>query len=346
MKSDGRTAYERLKGRELKGGIVDTFETVQFKVDKDHRGKLNPQTSIGVCLGKSLTSDEHLIGTNLGIRRCRSVWRRAGPKRWDMARLKAVVGTPWQPKGDSTMVPGQGSEPLGLERRERSVYITLERQLKHGPTPNCPGCHCDDENPKPHTKECRERFSKLYPRTSAEEVGKESEMVVDAGGSAQQLSSSEPLKEAVRPAPIGEPSRSSKEPAPIREAKRGSSQATEPSSKKQKEAKSSGEKQAAELALEEAIAQDVTLSELMRGFLTLHEVPLVAGYPETGTVDQAFDERTGEELPIEKVRRARGRELDKMQEHSVKRDMTWPQARPEDREISLGRWLEGTSRRS
>ena len=44
------------------------------------------------------------------------------------------IGTPWQPKIDSRMVPGQGSEPLGLERRERSVYITLERQLKHGPT--------------------------------------------------------------------------------------------------------------------------------------------------------------------------------------------------------------------
>ena len=86
----------------------------------------------------------------------------------------------------------------------------------------------------------------------------------------------------------------------MREAKRGSSQATEPSSKKQKEGKSSGEKRAAELSLEEAIAQDVTLSELMGGLPTLQEASLVAGYPETGTVDQAFDERTGEELPIEK----------------------------------------------
>ena len=112
---------------------MDTFETVQFKIDRDHRGKLDPQTSIGVWLGKSLTSDEHLIGTNLGIRRCRSVWRlKSRTKTLGHARLKAVVGTPWQPKGDSTIVPGQGSEPLGLERRERSVYSTLERSSNMG----------------------------------------------------------------------------------------------------------------------------------------------------------------------------------------------------------------------
>ena len=43
--------------------------------------------SVGIWLGKSLQSDEHLIGTDLGIRRRRSVWRRAGPKRWDLSKL-------------------------------------------------------------------------------------------------------------------------------------------------------------------------------------------------------------------------------------------------------------------
>ena len=112
------------------------------------------------------------------------------------------------------MVPGKASEPLGLERRERSVYITLERQLKHAPTPNCPGCYCDDENPKPRNKECRERFSKLYPKTGTEEAGKEDEMVVDAGGTASASSSSEPSQEAGRPAPrgdAGQPSQGSRE---------------------------------------------------------------------------------------------------------------------------------------
>ena len=54
-----------------------------------------------------------------------------------------------------------------------------------------------------------------------------------------------------------------------------------------------------ELRREASCGALVTLSELMGGFPTLHEVPLVAGYPETGTVDQAFDERTGEELAID-----------------------------------------------
>ena len=85
----------------------------------------------------------------------------------------------------------------------------------------------------------------------------------------------------------------------------------------------------------------MTLEELLGSLPTLHEVPLIAGYPETGTVTQAFDERTGEELPLGKVKRARGRELDKMLEHNVKQDISWEEARKRKLKVVKSRWVDG-----
>ena len=102
-----------------------------------------PRPPSGIWLGKTLSADEHVIGTPQGIRKCRSVWRRPEPRRWEKHRLEAVTGTPWQPKGQALVVPGD-NKPLTLPdgRKVRSAYITLERQIKHGPTPGCPGCNC------------------------------------------------------------------------------------------------------------------------------------------------------------------------------------------------------------
>ena len=57
MKLDGRTPYERLRGREYRGEIAEGFETVHYKVASTQKGKLDPQSAIGVWLGKSLMSD-------------------------------------------------------------------------------------------------------------------------------------------------------------------------------------------------------------------------------------------------------------------------------------------------
>ena len=55
----------------------------------------------------------------------------------------------------------------------------------------------------------------------------------------------------------------------------------------------------------------------------------------------AYDERTGEELPPEKVQAGRGRELDKMTEHNVKVDITWQRARGLGLKIVNSRWADG-----
>ena len=53
VKLDGRTPYERLRGREYRGEIAEGFETVHYKVASTQKGKLDPQSAIGVWLKAS-----------------------------------------------------------------------------------------------------------------------------------------------------------------------------------------------------------------------------------------------------------------------------------------------------
>ena len=75
----------------------------------------------------------------------------------------------------------------------------------------------------------------------------------------------------------------------------------------------------------------------------------VAAYPDDGLLEEhgAFDERAGEALPLDKVKKARGPELDKMLERNVKKDISRGSqtAGLEDRQEPLGGWLEASTRR-
>jgi len=94
--------------------------------------------------------------------------------------------------------------------------------------------------------------------------------------------------------------------------------------------------------VEEAVAK-AAAEEVIGGLPTLHEETLLAAYPEDGLLESqgAFDERTGEALPVEKVKKARGRELDKMLEHNVKEDITWEEAKSRGLKIVKSRWVDG-----
>ena len=69
------------------------------------------------------------------------------------------------------------------------------------------------------------------------------------------------------------------------------------------------------------------LLESMNGLSTLHETPFFAAYPEHGRLDAMYDKKTGEEPPLKKVRKADGRELDKMAEHKLGEDITYRETR-------------------
>lgn len=177
VKQDGKTPYERLRGRSYKGEITEFGEGVRCKNPVNSIGKLDSRVSPGLWVGKSLASDEHLVATVQGIRKCRSVYRRPDSKRHDIKWVEQASGLPWQPRGVPVLSPDSTRQQLGdqpglPESQQDSamkVYITIERQYKYGQTPNCPGCKSQYGVYRPHTKECKERFRNLLAEEQKEE---------------------------------------------------------------------------------------------------------------------------------------------------------------------------------
>ena len=102
--------------------------------------------------------------------------------------------------------------------------------------------------------------------------------------------------------------------------------------KKRKE-QHQGTKRAAETSVEEAADESKAEGEVIGGLPTLHEAELLAANPDDGLLEEqsAFDERTGEALPLDKVKRARVRELDKMLERNIKKDISWVETQTDPR---------------
>ena len=75
VKSDGKTPYERLRGRPYQGQVVEFDEVGHFRDPGKAADmpKLDDRWNLGLWLRKSLASDEHYVGTSAGVRRCRSV---------------------------------------------------------------------------------------------------------------------------------------------------------------------------------------------------------------------------------------------------------------------------------
>ena len=64
VKSDGKTPYERLRGRLYQGQVAEFAEVVQSRDPgmAADMPKLDDRWSLGLWLGKSLASDEHYVG--------------------------------------------------------------------------------------------------------------------------------------------------------------------------------------------------------------------------------------------------------------------------------------------
>jgi hypothetical protein len=74
--SDGKTAYERLKGKPCREEVVEFGECVLFKTNRPDEGKLAPRWEPALWLGKRWASSEHIVSTEDGsVRHCRAIQR-------------------------------------------------------------------------------------------------------------------------------------------------------------------------------------------------------------------------------------------------------------------------------
>ena len=98
--SDGRTSYERRRGRSCKSIVVPFGETVHYKQlgdGGDRENKAESEWSKGVWLGPGERNTETLIGTSKGVVRAHTVERLSPSTKWDINHILDMRGTPQRP---------------------------------------------------------------------------------------------------------------------------------------------------------------------------------------------------------------------------------------------------------
>jgi len=188
---DGKTAYQRIRGKRFDRELGEFGEKVLFKRNRHTIGpslnKWNSMWGTGIFLGVKSDSSEFFIGTSEGILKIRTIKRVPPSQRWNASTLEWIRGTPWNlnshPQVDLPaeqqlipIVSDEAAPPLRAEG-EDSSYHTDSRNFKIfktdlqdptiGYTVNCPGCVAARSNApqKQHTVECRERIRKSLENT-------------------------------------------------------------------------------------------------------------------------------------------------------------------------------------
>jgi hypothetical protein len=97
VRPSGRTAYEALRGRAYRSERVEIGERIFANEPGDSQNvtKHDSRWEAGIWVGKTETSEEHLVSTpEAGVIRMRVIRRRPLSERWNVAELEAIRGAP------------------------------------------------------------------------------------------------------------------------------------------------------------------------------------------------------------------------------------------------------------
>ena len=147
---DGRTPYERLKGKRYHGLMVPFASMVYLKVPGKLQGGVMSERWIpGMWLGKRWTSDEHVVGLSGGkVVRGRDVRPFPDDEMYDAGFVEALIGTPQNPSGaevDDTLrevprVPMPRPEGPVSRPPVRQVILHKSYFERFGYSEGCPKC--------------------------------------------------------------------------------------------------------------------------------------------------------------------------------------------------------------
>ena len=120
--------------------LLNFAEAVLAKESGVQEGKLGSSWGLGIWLGRSTRTNEHLVGTTVGVIKARTVKRRPGTLKWDRELHDAMKFVPWLIDGPVAR-PEAGWEPTpgckacdeersGVKRRGRQFNHTAECAAK------------------------------------------------------------------------------------------------------------------------------------------------------------------------------------------------------------------------
>jgi hypothetical protein len=193
---DGRTGYERLKGKKCTTEAVEFGEKVHYKLNmkaKSKDDKMEAKWDEGFYLGRWWRTGEAIVGTPGGIRRAGTIRRVGGHRRWDRAGLEGVRGVPWQWDPEQGEVHAElkvrwlkeeevadGRINVGMEsKRLYRLRLKKEDFMNLGFTEGCRGCQAliTGTAARGHSEACRDRIDKALEAT--DEGRKRKEMQFD-----------------------------------------------------------------------------------------------------------------------------------------------------------------------
>ena len=171
---DGRTAWERRKGRSFKRDLHEFGKQVLYlKPGSAGKDKLDTRWEKGIFLGIREASGEWYIGTPNGVLKVHASKELSDDaERWNAEAHDQMQGTPWEPipgregidvttktTAISDFVP-RFSEPSDGDPQIRRMKMYKRDVLKYGATTGCPGCESAlrGDRPKNHSEACRKRF--------------------------------------------------------------------------------------------------------------------------------------------------------------------------------------------
>ena len=95
---DGKTAYERLKGKSAKVQGMSLAGRIWWKMKRTGGplGKLTCMWEDGIYLGVKATTADIMVGNRNGVWLTISVQRKPANERWDRSNLDMVVVVPWR----------------------------------------------------------------------------------------------------------------------------------------------------------------------------------------------------------------------------------------------------------
>ena len=179
--TDGKTAYERQRGRKCSLEVIPFGEFVHYRKlgTDDRKNKLESAWAEGIWLGHARGSSEALIGAADGVVRARAVKRKPEEERWNASVVLSVQGTPARPNPqqpgndipvhinitlpDMDDLPPE-PPPARVESEPRRTYLKARDFCKHGWTAGCEGCRrlkAGNMGARPHTEECRRRMEAI-----------------------------------------------------------------------------------------------------------------------------------------------------------------------------------------
>ncbi|CAK8995863.1 Retrovirus-related Pol polyprotein from transposon TNT 1-94 [Durusdinium trenchii] len=183
---DGRTPYERLKGKRWRRPLVVFGERVHFRPLQSYvsgRSDLAPKLDMGVYVGTHGRNGDALVMTKEGVIKGGSLKRLTVEERW--ADVELFKGTPWKmrpkseedveaaavrielPAAEGRLMP----EPVARDSGPRNLYVT-RRDVEGNYTAGCPGCIAIQVGlpARAHSTECR---TLVQNRLMATDEGKE-----------------------------------------------------------------------------------------------------------------------------------------------------------------------------